>query len=519
MIVYDSKSWRSMLIWKGSVLPRATFYALLFSLAAAVLKYVDLHHFQLIVPGAVLNNSLFGGFTMTLGFTLVFRTGQCYSRFCQCSVALSKMGAQLHEAASNLVAFSTIKEEKQETAEIFRQMILRLFSLLHACCLEAITEIGHEDFPVLDISGIAHEDLEVLSHFHGRLRVDLVYQWILTLVVQNLNGVLGVPPPILTRVFQELEASMMQFNDILQIIEIPFPFPYAQATRILMIMYSFVTPAVVLFWTSNAYWAFISTFVCLIGIFSLELIATEIENPFGQDANDLPAMMFQEHINASLLMLLNPMAKHIPNLSITAKTDFEALTTGNARFKSFTKALQDTDFVQTCRRRTVRSMALKSAMQQVTDTSPVQQSTDSAPPVQQCKDSSPPVQISSGFLQGGQQKLPTQAGDKEKGSTQPEWALELLQRQGTLHKDFLYSLNEILCERLPQPDRPAGHQGHPESAGIPGRPGHQRPISQTNSNSGPWHAPRAIFGYCTTDASAPKVIMPRVLHNPTTPQQ
>lgn len=441
MIKYQSKKLGSLFKFRGSVFPKASVVALFFSIFAGLLKFLNDNHLHWVRPADDLNNGAFSGFTMILGFALVFRTSQCYSRFHQCSTSASKMRSQLQEAASNLIAFSTINKESQEEAEKFRQTLLRLFSLLHACALEAVTEADKSDFPVLDMDSISYDDQQMLAHFSGKLRVALVYQWILTLVVQNINGLLQVPPPILTRVFQELEGSMVEFNAITQLIEVPFPFPYAQATALLVTLYSIVTPAVVLFWTSGPIWASISTFICLIGMYSLELIACEIEQPFGDDPNDLPMLTFQEDMNASLVMLMNPVAKQIPQLGESVK-DFHHFASQHDAFERFAKACEEEQFQETLKRRTCRASLL----------CPVPESQREALP--------PPCLEEKQQEKNEQPKVMTQALRTSQepetlwpppfvDNPEPEWAQRLLQQQGTIHKDFLVSLTQILHHRLP----------------------------------------------------------------------
>jgi len=73
-------------------------------------------------------------------------------------------------------------------------------------------------------------------------------------------------------------------------------------------------PLVVLF-------TFIPTFAC----FSLNFIASELENPFGNDDNDLPLAHFQSEMNNSLLMLLHSKSDHIAGVSPLCTIDFHTL--------------------------------------------------------------------------------------------------------------------------------------------------------------------------------------------------
>jgi len=221
---------------RGSVFPQAAKYALIVSILSAVLKVMDQQDWIGLTKFAgQINNAVFSGFTFTLGFVLVFRTNQCYNRFLQGASSACTMRSKMFEAASSLVAFSTMSKKERPEVDIFIHKVVRLFSLVHGTALEVICDAGHKEFPVLDIGGIPEKNLECLKRFRGQLRVDMVYQWIITLVTHAVDtGLVAVPPPILSRVFHELELSRVEFNQILQIINIPAPFPYAQAASVLL---------------------------------------------------------------------------------------------------------------------------------------------------------------------------------------------------------------------------------------------------------------------------------------------
>ena len=55
--------------------------------------------------------------------------------------------------------------------------------------------------------------------------MDVVFQWIQCLVTQNLDsGLIPVPAPIVTRVYQEMSQGMVCFQNALKITDTPFPY-------------------------------------------------------------------------------------------------------------------------------------------------------------------------------------------------------------------------------------------------------------------------------------------------------
>merc|ERR1719182_536547 len=67
------------------------------------------------------------------------------------------------------------------------------------------------------------------------------------------------------------------------------------------------------------------TFLFIFGAFALNFIAMELEDPFGEDPNDLPLADFQAEMNNCLLMLLHTNTDMIPGTSEECVMDFHGL--------------------------------------------------------------------------------------------------------------------------------------------------------------------------------------------------
>merc|ERR1712003_404070 len=104
-------------------------------------------------------------------------------------------------------------------------------------------------------------------------------------MVENIQTkVLNVPPPVLSRSFQQLANGLVKFHDGLMVASIPLPFPYAQTCDWLLLVHLIVTPLITAQWVSGPFWSFFFTFVQVLVFWSLIIVAMEIENPFGTDA-------------------------------------------------------------------------------------------------------------------------------------------------------------------------------------------------------------------------------------------
>merc|ERR1719422_54896 len=80
-------------------------------------------------------------------------------------------------------------------------------------------------------------------------------------------------------------------------------------------MHAVISPMVTSEWCTNSFWAFMFTFMQVAVMWSLNLVALEIENPFGRDANDIDGKKMQEEMNRHLLLLLKPSTERTPHLS------------------------------------------------------------------------------------------------------------------------------------------------------------------------------------------------------------
>eukprot|EP00408_Alexandrium_pacificum_P046498 CAMPEP_0171253434 /NCGR_PEP_ID=MMETSP0790-20130122/51703_1 /TAXON_ID=2925 /ORGANISM="Alexandrium catenella, Strain OF101" /LENGTH=246 /DNA_ID=CAMNT_0011721263 /DNA_START=34 /DNA_END=771 /DNA_ORIENTATION=+ len=176
------------------------------------------------------------------------------------------------------------------------------------------SEVKADIYELLDPLGIDEQTLQTLQT--SKDKVMLIFQWLQLMVVRNMNnGVLNVPPPILTRAYNELANGMVAFHECVKISDTPFPFPYAQNCDLLLILHWVMVPWVVSQWVTQPFWSFVFVFMQVFVLWSLNYIAIEIENPFGTDDNAIDGHHMQEEMNRHLLMLLDPKSMRSPQLS------------------------------------------------------------------------------------------------------------------------------------------------------------------------------------------------------------
>lgn len=320
MILYDSHRWKTIFRLRGSILPKALVYALVPSVLAFVMKLIDGNGW-LEIPPSLDETAAYSTFVWTVGFLLVFRTSQCYTRFWDCAVGVTDLRSQMYEAISSLMSFCATSQHPESDVKELKVKIVQLFSLFHAMCMAAVSGQTHRDFPVICASLMPQKNLEFLKSLQGEARVEVAYQWICTLIMSEHQwGVLGhVPAPLMNGCLGELYASMREYATIHQIVTLPFPFPYSQVCLVMIMVYMITTPFAMLSWASHPFAAFAYTLMSATCFWSLEFIAAELENPFGDDVNDLPVFMFQDDVNNGLLLLIDENSDAIYELDESAK--------------------------------------------------------------------------------------------------------------------------------------------------------------------------------------------------------
>jgi len=321
MILYDAHQWRFFLQFRGSVLPKAWFLSIPSSIISGLLAHFipDMTVFQSSDGTAV--------FTSVLGFCLVFRASQAYTRYWRAATAVHEMSAEWLGAISSLIAFVQITKQPQIEIPKFVHTLVRLFSLAHAMALQDIAVLKNEDFPIVDPDGLDQERLSLLDEpvNEGR-KVEIVFMWIQTYVTECMdNGLLNVPAPILTRVYAELQTGIVRYHEAQQVVMWPFPFPYAQMTLCAIMVYAVFLPFGMQHWTVHWGMAVLFTSVTMTFMFALDLIAAELDMPFGEDDNDLPMFQMQIDMNRSLVGLTDHRLWAAPGLQNCAIMSFDAL--------------------------------------------------------------------------------------------------------------------------------------------------------------------------------------------------
>lgn len=251
--------------------------------------------------------------TSVLGFLLVFRAQLSYARYWERVTLVERTCGTWLNGCSNLVAFCSSSQDKQDEVDEFQYLLSRLMSLLVSYMLRELSELEDERFPFLDLDGL---DLESIASLEGNSsKINVLLQWIQRLVVESSrNGVLDIAPPILSRVFQELSLGFVHFVDTKKLSEVPFPFQFAQMVWVMLVFFSIAVVPWICAGNMIVYKAVVYTFLIVFSFWAIHHTSVEIEQPFDGDVNDLPLEDICRKFNKTLERLLEMNAQQKPLL-------------------------------------------------------------------------------------------------------------------------------------------------------------------------------------------------------------
>lgn len=88
-----------------------------------------------VLDTAAMDSTVYNAFSTLLGILVVFRTGQAYNRFWDGSTLTHQMRGDWFDAASSIISFTRTSKADSTKLWDFRQIVVRLFSMLHALSL------------------------------------------------------------------------------------------------------------------------------------------------------------------------------------------------------------------------------------------------------------------------------------------------------------------------------------------------------------------------------------------------
>ncbi|MGV3638291.1 MAG: bestrophin family protein [Flavobacteriales bacterium] len=275
MITYDSRNWfKALALHRSDTFRKLVPLLMLVGLFTAGVRYLEVEYLHMSEASDVSNlpvmHSLLG---FAISMLLVFRTNTAYDRWWEGR----KLWGQLVNVSRNLAVKIAVMvpPDQTTTREFFGRLIgmfpeeLRRHLQLEKTRLE-LDDKPHPEIPDLDRS--KHVPSQVISLMQQRIQ-RMYHEKTITgdqLIVLN--------------------TELVQFLDICgaceRIKNTPIPYSYSSFIKKFIVIYVLTLPFGFVF--SLGYLAIPVVMFIFYVLASLELIAEEIEDPFGTDTNDLP---------------------------------------------------------------------------------------------------------------------------------------------------------------------------------------------------------------------------------------
>jgi len=343
MITYNPGKWSIVFACSlhGSVFPKAFVWAAPCSLFSLCL-HIYLHsneNFNKIDAGDVETSVLSG---LQIAASLFLR-GEWFNAY------------------SSLMAFCNMAPDKQEEVLAFQHRLARLCSLLYFTAIQQVSTTKIKNYELIDMQDFDPKSMEYLIECPDRCEVCL--QWIQRLIGEASDSeTIKVAPPILSRVYNQLGNGIVNLRNARKITDFPIPFPLAQMITLMLLTRWVSTAFICAASVENSFWACRLTFIVTFSFWSIHYIAVELEQPFGDDANDLPLHDMQIEMNASLIALLDSRAQHPPkfvfgehHLNLKRTQEDLEVTFGNGK-----QSQKQIPVGPSCRSLSLQSLSLRS---------------------------------------------------------------------------------------------------------------------------------------------------------------
>lgn len=288
MIKYNPKTWIALIFhsYSRQTIKMLTPALLGISIYSVLLIFLIIDVFELEFVTTTAVHSLLG---IVLGLFLVFRTNSAYDRWWEGRKLWGALVNNTRNLALKMGAF--LPEDDKENRSYFAQMIPNFVfamkeHLRDGVVMEEIDVVG-EDF-IQNFDGIEHIPNKI------------------SLMLYKKVNTLYKAGTLTSDQFFVLDKELKSFSDILgsceRIRNTPIPYSYSMYIKKFIFTYILTMPLAFIF--PFGYWAIPMVLMVFMMLMTIELIAEEIEDPFGKDVNDLPLDMLSKKIKANVREIL-----------------------------------------------------------------------------------------------------------------------------------------------------------------------------------------------------------------------
>lgn len=273
MVEYEAREWFKVLLQlHGSVIPKLVPRVLLVAAFGLVASLLASTSYGVELPTTA--HTLLG---VALGLLLVFRTNASYDRYWEGR----RLFGGIVNRSRNLIRQSASYIEGQGTAaqdarREVRRLVIVFFALLRQY-LRKERDLDKLGAPLTPDERSALESVKV--------RPNLAVHWLTATLFSCLKE--GRLSEERLKLLDENVTQLVElWGGAERIMKTPMPFAYAQHIKGFLTLFCFSVPFALV--DTMKYFTPIASAIIAYGMFGIDEIGVEIEDPFGDDANDLP---------------------------------------------------------------------------------------------------------------------------------------------------------------------------------------------------------------------------------------
>ena len=288
MIKYNPKTWFRHIFHFGKSDPLFVIWEelLLISAITTGIAWIKLTYF----PGSTMVDSLMGVYSLVgfvLSLLLVFRTNTAYDRWWE---GRKKWGELVNNTRNLAIKISAMKSDK-ETQQFFARMIPNYAFAMKEHLREGV------DMDELELTDEEFKLLEKVVHKPNFI-AKMIYEKLDEMKKKN---------ELTQEEYLTMDTNLKTFSDIIgaceRIKNTPLPYSYSNFMKKFIFLYVSTMPLA--FVNAFGYFSILITVFVFYILVGLEILAEEIEDPFGNDPNDLPTDELSQKIRDNVKELFD----------------------------------------------------------------------------------------------------------------------------------------------------------------------------------------------------------------------
>lgn len=284
MVTYNPKDWFALIV---KFHKSDTFRILLPSIISmgiysAIIVYTELHFFHIESKNPTVMHSILG---FVLSMLLVFRTNSAYDRWWEGRKIWGSFVNNARNLAMKISVFIP-EEASQNRQEIKHQIINYVYCVKNHLRGKYVQKefIPTESFTISDLDNFEHKPNAIAGMLYRQ--INQLYKQ------QSISG------DQLIILNEELKSFTDNVGACERIKNTPIPYSYNIFLKKMIFLYIITLP--IFFGSEFKYTTVAISMIVLYVFASIELIAEEIEDPFGEDDNDLPTDDICQRIKTNL---------------------------------------------------------------------------------------------------------------------------------------------------------------------------------------------------------------------------